>query len=67
MKLPEIRNGERYVGLYVVDFGDHSGVGFTADEDSEIEEYLTRVDESDMSAEALDGRLIRPALVVVAQ
>lgn len=36
MKLPEVKNGERYVGLYVVDFGDHSGVGFTADEVAEL-------------------------------
>lgn len=36
MKLPEVKNSERYVGLYVVDFGDHSGVGFTADEVAEL-------------------------------
>jgi hypothetical protein len=36
MKLPEITNTERYVGLYVVDFGDHSGVGFTAEEVAEL-------------------------------
>ncbi len=36
MKLPEVKNGEKYVGLYVVDFGDHSGVGFTADEVAEL-------------------------------
>lgn len=36
MKLPQVKNGERYVGLYVVDFGDHSGVGFTADEVAEL-------------------------------
>lgn len=36
MKLPEVKNGERYVGLYVVDFGDHSGVGFTAQEVAEL-------------------------------
>ena len=32
MKLPEIKNAEKYTGLFVVDFGDHCGVGFTADE-----------------------------------
>ena len=36
MKLPEIKNSERYVGLYVVDFGDHSGVGFTVEEVAEL-------------------------------
>lgn len=36
MKLPEVKNSERYVGLYVVDFGDHSAVGFTADEVAEL-------------------------------
>ncbi|MGA2915758.1 MAG: hypothetical protein ABSE89_07000 [Sedimentisphaerales bacterium] len=36
MKLPEIKNPDRYVDLYVVDFGDHSGVGFTADEVAEL-------------------------------
>jgi hypothetical protein len=32
MKLPQIKNPDKYIDLYVVDFGDHSGVGFTADE-----------------------------------
>jgi hypothetical protein len=32
MQLPQIKNPDRYTGLYIVDFGDHSGVGFTADE-----------------------------------
>lgn len=36
MKLPEVKNSERYLGLYVVDFGDHSGVGFTAQEVAEL-------------------------------
>ncbi len=36
MKLPELQNSERYVGLYVFDFGDHSGVGFTAEEVAEL-------------------------------
>lgn len=36
MKLPQIENADRYTGLYVVDFGDHSGVGFTADEVAEL-------------------------------
>jgi len=36
MKLPEIKNPEKYVDLYVVDFGDHSGIGFTADEVAEL-------------------------------
>ena len=33
-------------------------LGFTADEDSEIEEYLTRIEESDLSSEAQDLSLI---------
>ena len=36
MRLPEIKNPDRYIDLYVVDFGDHSGVGFTADEVAEL-------------------------------
>ncbi|MCP4454231.1 MAG: hypothetical protein GY809_22450 [Planctomycetes bacterium] len=36
MKLPKLEKPTQYVGLYVVDFGDHSGVGFTADEVAEL-------------------------------
>jgi hypothetical protein len=36
MKLPELKISERYVGLYVVDFGDNTAVGFTAQEVAEI-------------------------------
>jgi len=36
MKLPELKQPDKYVGLYVVDFGENSGVGFTADEVAEI-------------------------------
>ena len=36
MKLPELKDPGKYVGLYVVDFGDHSGVGFTAEEVAEL-------------------------------
>jgi len=36
MKLPEVQNATKYIGLYVVDFGDHSGVGFTAAEVAEL-------------------------------
>ena len=36
MKLPEIEKPEKYVGLYVFDFGDHAGVGFTAEEVAEL-------------------------------
>lgn len=32
MKLPDIQEPQRYTGLYVVDFGDHTGVGFKAEE-----------------------------------
>lgn len=36
MKLPRIEKPDKYVGLYVVDFGESSGVGFTADEVAEL-------------------------------
>jgi hypothetical protein len=36
MKLPKLQKPDRYVGLYVVDFGDHAGVGFTAQEVAEL-------------------------------
>jgi hypothetical protein len=36
MKLPQVKNPDKYVDLYVVDFGDHSGVGFTADEVAQL-------------------------------
>jgi hypothetical protein len=36
MKLPEVQNADKYTGLYVVDFGDHCGVGFTAEEVTEL-------------------------------
>jgi hypothetical protein len=36
MKLPVIGNAKRYTGLYVVDFGGHSAVGFTALEVAEL-------------------------------
>lgn len=36
MKLPEVENAQRYIGLYVVDFGEHCSVGFTAQEVAEL-------------------------------
>ena len=36
MKLAQLKNADKYAGLYVVDFGDHSGVGFTAGEVAEL-------------------------------
>ncbi len=36
MKLPKLETPDRYVGLYVLDFGDHTGVGFTAQEVAEL-------------------------------
>jgi len=36
MKLPELQKPEKYVGLYIFDFGDHVGVGFTAQEVAEL-------------------------------
>ena len=36
MKLPQLKNAGAYKGLYAVDFGDHSGIGFTAEEVAEL-------------------------------
>jgi len=36
MKLPKLEKPEKYVGLYIFDFGDHVGVGFTAEEIAEL-------------------------------
>lgn len=44
MKLPDIKEADRYVGLYVVDFGDHSAVGFTAEEVAELLDSETNRD-----------------------
>ncbi|MHC4228575.1 MAG: hypothetical protein ACYSWW_15305 [Planctomycetota bacterium] len=36
MELPTIEKPEKYIGLYIFDFGDHTGVGFTAEEVAEL-------------------------------
>jgi len=36
MKLPKLQKPDKYVGLYVFDFGEHVGVGFTAEEVAEL-------------------------------
>ena len=36
MKLPELQKPKKYVGLYIFDFGDHVGVGFTTQEVAEL-------------------------------
>ena len=36
MKLPKLQKPDSYVGLNVVDFGDNTGVGFTAQEVAEL-------------------------------
>ena len=36
MKLPKLEKPDKYVGLYIFDFGDHTGVGFTAEEVAEL-------------------------------
>jgi len=36
MKLPKLEKPRKYIGLYVFDFGDHTGVGFTAEEVAEL-------------------------------
>lgn len=32
MKLPKLENSSKFIGLYVIDFGDHSATGYTAPE-----------------------------------
>lgn len=36
MNLPQINNAEKFQGLYVIDFGEYSSVGFTAGEVAEL-------------------------------
>ncbi|MHC4157964.1 MAG: hypothetical protein ACYSSO_02690 [Planctomycetota bacterium] len=36
MESPQLQNPQNYVGLYVLDFGEHTGVGFTAEEVAEL-------------------------------
>jgi len=36
MNLPKLEKPQQYIGLYTIDFGDHSGTGFTADEVAEL-------------------------------
>jgi hypothetical protein len=36
MELPKLQKPEKYVGLYIFDFGNHCGVGFTAEEVAEL-------------------------------
>ena len=36
MKLPKLEKPQKYVGLYVFDFGEHAGVGFTGQEVAEL-------------------------------
>ena len=36
MELPKLQKPDKYVGLYIFDFGDHVGVGFTAQEVAEL-------------------------------
>ena len=36
MEIPKLQEPDRYVGLYVVDFGEHTGVGFTAEEVAQL-------------------------------
>lgn len=36
MILPNVKDPDRYVGLYVVDFGDHSQVGLTTEQVAEV-------------------------------
>ncbi len=36
MELPKLQKPQKYVGLYIFDFGDHAAVGFTAQEVAEL-------------------------------
>ncbi len=36
MELPKLEKPDKYVGLYIFDFGDHVAVGFTAEEVAEL-------------------------------
>jgi hypothetical protein len=36
MELPRLKKPEKYIGLYIFDLGDHAGVGFTAEEVTEL-------------------------------
>ena len=36
MKLPELKDSRKYVGLYIFDFGENCSVGFTAEEVAEL-------------------------------
>ena len=36
MKLPKVEKPDKYVGLYVFDFAEHTGLGFTAQEVAEL-------------------------------
>lgn len=36
MKLPKLEKPEKYAGLYIFDFGDQAGIGFTAEEVAEL-------------------------------
>jgi hypothetical protein len=36
MQLPELQKPEKYVGLYIFDFGDRTSAGFTAEEVAEL-------------------------------
>ncbi len=36
MKLPKLEKPDKYIGLYIFDFGEHVGVGFTAQEVAEL-------------------------------
>ena len=42
MKLPELKGPEKYVGLYVVDFGQYTSVGFTALQVAELPEKICK-------------------------
>ena len=36
MELPKLTKPDKYVGLYIIDFGEHAGVGFVAEEVAEL-------------------------------
>ncbi len=59
IKIPPINDSIPYRGLYAVDFGDHSGVGFTAEEVAELldSEHFSHIQVYKIHNAYPDGRM----------
>jgi len=59
MEVPKLQKPDKYVGLYIFDFGDHAGVGFTAQEVAELleSEKYSRGKVYKIHRAYLDGKL----------